>query len=252
MKYVFAGDRQISVNILKWIIDRGYSPSALMVSKGKNESHSAELIKISNLSDDKIFVGKTFSEIASIETLKSIKADYFIGIHFPYIISSEVLNIPKIGFLNLHPAFLPYNKGWHTPSWAILDGTPYGATLHFMSEELDKGDIVYQKKVEVKPNDTANSLYKKVLTLEEEVFKEAFDDLLSLNSKREKQNVKGTSHIKGDLIKVQEINLLDTYKAEELINILRALTTNDINEAAFYIKEDKKIAIQIKLINIEK
>lgn len=248
MKYVFAGDRQISVNILKWIIDRGYSPSALIVSNGKNESHAHELIKISNLPEDRVFVAKSFSEPASIVTLNSLDADYFIGIHFPYIISSEVLIIPKIGFLNLHPAYLPYNKGWHTPSWAILDGTSYGATLHFMSEALDEGDIIHQKKMEVKPNDTANSLYKKGLTLEEEVFQEAFDDLLSLNPKRQKQNFKGTSNKKGDLIKVQEIKLLDTYKAEELINILRALTTNDLNEAAYFIKDGKKITIQINLL----
>jgi methionyl-tRNA formyltransferase len=248
MKYVFAGDRQISVNILKWIIDRGYCPSALIISAGKNESHSAELIKISNLPVDRIFVGKSFYEPASIVTLNSLDADYFIGIHFSYIIPSSVLNIPKIGFLNLHPAHLPYNKGWHTPSWALLDGTPYGATLHFMSEVLDEGDIIHQKKIEVKPDDTANSLYKKVLTLEEEVFQEAFDDLLSLNPKRQKQNFEGTSYIKGDLIKVQEINLFDSYKAEELINILRALTTNDINESAYFIKDGKKISIQINLL----
>lgn len=248
MKYVFAGDRQISVNILKWIIDRGYNPSALIVSTGKNESHAAELIKVSNLPKEKVFVGKSFTEPKSIIILNSLEADYFIGIHFPYIISSEVLNIPKYGFLNLHPAYLPYNKGWHTPTWAILDGSSYGATLHFMSEALDGGDIIHQKKIEVKPNDTANSLYKKVLTLEEEVFQESFDDLLTLNPKRKKQYYKGTSHSKHDLIKVQEINLLKAYNAEELINILRALTTNDVNEASYFIKDGKKIMVQIKLI----
>lgn len=247
MKYVFAGDRQISVNILKWMISKGYSPAALMVSFGKNESHADELIKISKLPSNLVFIGKSFSELSSIETLKSLDADYFIGIHSPYIISSTVLNIPKVGFLNLHPAYLPYNKGWHTPSWAILDGTPYGATLHFMSDALDEGDIIHQKKIEVKPDDTANSLYKRVLALEEEVFYEAFDDLLSLVPTRKKQCSKGTSHTKRDFIKVQEINLLETYKAEELISKIRALTTNDINEAAYFIKDGKKIRIQINL-----
>jgi methionyl-tRNA formyltransferase len=251
MKYVFAGDRQISVNILKWMIAKGYSPVALMVSSGKNESHADELIKISNLPQNKILIGKSFSERTSIETLKSLGADYFIGIHFPYVISSEVLNIPKIGFLNLHPAYLPYNKGWHTPSWAILDGTPYGATLHFMSETLDEGDIIHQKIIEVKPDDTANSLYKRVLSLEEQVFHEAFDDLLSLVPSRVKQYTEGTSHTKRDLIKVQEINYLEYYKAEELISKIRALTTNDINEAAYFIVDGKKVRIQINLSTVE-
>jgi methionyl-tRNA formyltransferase len=70
--------------------------------------------------------------------------------------------------LNLHPV-LPYNKGWNTPSWAILDNTTYGATLHFMTEALDEGDIIHQKKLEIVFADTANTLYQKALELEKEV-----------------------------------------------------------------------------------
>ena len=106
------------------------------------------------------------------------------------MISKEVLIIPKIGFLNLHPSFLPYNKGWNTPSWAILDKTPYGATLHFMDQTLDEGDIIHQKRIDVLTVDTANNLYKKILKLEEEVFFEAFDELWkgSTNSKDPEKN----------------------------------------------------------------
>jgi methionyl-tRNA formyltransferase len=251
MKYVFAGDRQISVHILKWIMDKGYYPEALIVPSGKNSTHADELINLSKLSKERIFIGNSFSELSSIEILKSLNVDYFIGIHFPYLIPKEVLIIPKIGFVNLHPSFLPYNKGWNTPSWAILDKTPYGATLHFMDQTLDDGDIIHQKRIDVLPDETANSLYKKTLKLEEEVFFEAFDELISLKPSRQKQISKGTAYKKRDLKSIQEINILDNYNAEELINKMRALSTNDINEAAFFIKDGKKIAIQIKLINIE-
>lgn len=251
MKYVFAGDRQISVHILKWIMDKGYYPEALIVPSGKNATHADELINLSKLSKERMFIGNSFSELSSIEILKSLNVDYFIGIHFPYLIPKEVLIIPKIGVLNLHPSFLPYNKGWNTPSWAILDKTPYGATLHFMDQTLDDGDIIHQKRIDVLPDDTANSLYKKTLKLEEEVFFEAFDELISLKPSRQKQISKGTAYKKRDLKSIQEINILDNYNAEELINKMRALSTNDINEAAFFIKDGKKIAVQIKLINIE-
>lgn len=251
MKFVFAGDRQISVNILKWIIDRGYTPSALMVSNGKNESHADELIKISNLSDDRVFIGNSFSEPASIVTLNSLQIDYFIGIHFPYIISSEVLNIPKIGFLNLHPAYLPYNKGWHTPSWAILDSTPYGATLHFMSEELDDGDIINQKEIEVKSYDTANTLYAKVLKLEEEVFYESFESIVNFKTCRLKQQFKGSSYKKNDLQQVREFNLEENVKVKDFLDKIRALTTNNINEIAYFKENENKIGVKIEFVQLE-
>lgn len=95
--------------------------------------------------------------------------DYIFGIHFPYIIKNELINLPKVGFLNLHPAYLPFNKGWHTPSWAILDERNR-ATLHFMSEELDGGDIIAQEELEVSSTVTANELYRQALNLKENYF----------------------------------------------------------------------------------
>lgn len=251
MKYAFAGNREISVKILKFLISQGYSPKALFTTEGKNDSHSNELIHLSDLDSDYIFSGIDFKKNQNIEKLKKLDLDYIFGIHFPYIIPEEVLSIPKIGFLNLHPAFLPFNKGWHTPSWAILDKTPFGATLHFMTKELDAGDIIHQKQIKIKPDDTANSLYLRTLQLEYEVFQEAFPDLLTLNPSRKTQSETGTSKNKKDLAKIQEINLSESYKAEDLIDKLRALTTNNIEEAAFIKKEGKKIAITITLTELK-
>lgn len=251
MKYVFAGDREISCNILKYIISHGFKPSLLLVTNDNNTTHAEELIKISNLSKENIIYGKEFSKDYSISKLLTLDLDYIIGVHFPYIIPEKVLKIPKIGFLNLHPAYLPYNKGWHTPSWAIIDDTPYGATLHFMSKELDAGDIIHQKKIIVEPSDTANSIYKKVLKLEEEVFKEAFPELLTKNPKRRQQSLKGTAHSKRDLMSMQKVNLNENVNVEDFINKLRALTTNDINEAAFFLKNGKKYMLQIKISEIK-
>jgi methionyl-tRNA formyltransferase len=151
----------------------------------------------------------------------------------------------------LHPAYLPYNKGWHTPSWAILDKTPYGATLHFMEEALDEGDIIHQKKLQILPHDTANNLYQRVLELEAEVFYEAFEALLSLKPKRKKQNERGTSHVKRDFHKLQQIDLNKECHPVEFIDKLRALTTNKESESAYFIKDGKKIGIQVKLFEMD-
>jgi len=251
MKYAFAGDRKISCNILKYIMSRGFEPSMLLVSNKKDTTHAKELIKISELSEDKIIRGELFSNFENIEKLNSLELDYVIGVHFPYIIPKTLLACAKVGFINLHPAYLPYNKGWHTPTWAILDKTKYGATLHFMAEALDAGDIINQKTLKVTCYDTADSLYKKVLELEEKVFIESFDDLLTLSPKRLKQTKKGTSHNKKDLRAIKEINLEASLKTKDIIDRLRALTTNDISESAYFTKGNKKYAVQIKITKID-
>lgn len=245
MKYAFAGDRQISCDILKKLIVEGFNPSALIVSSGKNETHANKLIAISGLDKDKILYGNEIKKSKGVNLLKSLSLDYILGIHFPYIIPTTILDIPKIGFLNLHPAYLPYNKGWHTPSWAIIDNTPYGATLHFMTEKLDEGAIVHQLKIEVEKTDTANSLYNKVLKLEKKVFFEALPNLVSLNPRKIKQVGKGTSHSKKDLSKIQEIDLNEYILTSKLLDKLRALRTNNPSELPFFMDRGKRIGIKI-------
>ena len=246
MKYGFAGDRLISVNLLSFLIDEGYKPSFLIVNETKDSSHREELISLSGLTDRDIydidFINKNYSILADYDT------DYIFGIHFPYIISKPLLSIPKVGFINLHPAYLPYNKGWHTPSWAIFDKTKYGATLHFMSNDLDAGDIIAQREIEVKPNVTANELYQSVLKVEEQLFKDSFTNLLTLKPTRTKQVKEGTSYNKKDLAKVQEIDLNEKIFASDLIDKLRALTTNNIDEAAYFIVDEKKYRVQVNIV----
>ena len=197
---------------------------------------------------DNIYLHPSPNVSVSISSLKKMDLDYIIGIHYPYIICKKSLNIPRVGVLNLHPAYLPLNKGWHTPSWSILDSTKYGATLHFMEEELDQGDIVNQEELEVDICDTADSLYKKALQLEFKVFKDAYEDIVTLNPNRLKQLYQGTSHKKADLNKVAQIDLTKQYFFLEIYNKMRALTTNNIKEGAFFEHSGRKFKMQITII----
>lgn len=251
MKFAFAGDRDIAVAVLEFMMEEGCRPSALLVSGPDRASHAEDLTSLSGLPESHVLSGKEFSSPESVALLRGLELDYIIGVHFPYIISPEVLNIPSMGFLNLHPAYLPFNKGWHTPSWALLEKTPIGATLHFMSEQLDAGDIICQRELEVLPEDTANSLYARLKALEIEVFKEAFSDLKQMKPQRLEQNLSaGTSHLRKELFSpdIQELSLSRQYGLDELLDKLRALTTNNINEAAYFIKNNKKYRIQVTIV----
>lgn len=249
MKYGFAGNRDISVYILKFLIENGFSPSFLITSKKLDDlPHQEQLIDLSKLDSENIYYIEDINETSIDNPLTSYDVDYIFGIHFPLIIKKPILEIPKVGFLNLHPAYLPYNKGWHTPTWAILDNNKYGATLHFMTEELDAGDIIAQKEVKVEPYYTANELYQHVLEAEEELFKEALPAILTLKPIMTKQSNPGTCHNKKDLVKVQKIDLEEQVYPLELINKLRALTTNTLDEAAFFEIDGKRYSVQVSIV----
>ena len=247
MKYAFCGDREIATRVLKFMTSEGYPPSVLILSSSKSVSHADDLEKISGLNTNRIFIGNEIKSIKCIELMINEDIDYLFSIHFPHIISKKVLSIPKIGSINLHPAYLPYNKGWHTPSWAIIEGSDYGATLHFMTEKLDDGNILHQKKIDILPCDTADTLYRRVLDVEFDTFKEYFSKLLSLEPSSVPQSGLGTSHNRADLNKIQEIKLMQNYTASNIINLLRGLTTNQVSESCYFVTDGKKYHIQVSI-----
>jgi len=253
IKFAFAGDRQISVDILSFLLSKGLVPKILIIPDENSASHADELIKLcSKHSNIIVFRGKSFKTPNGIKRINEANLDYIFSIHFSEIYPNEILSIPKYGILNLHPAYLPYNRGWHTPTWAIIDETPYGATLHFMNETVDTGDIVHQKKIKILPNDTADSLYKRVLKTEYETFIEAWPSIQKKEYNRLKQNPKNaTTHKKRDIVNIQNIDLNQNVKAKDLINKIRGLTTNKNEENAFFYENGKKYCIQINIYEEE-
>lgn len=246
---IYAGDREISVKVLEFIIGQGVRPCGLMVGSGKSTSHAEELLSLCRyLDDSRILKGDLFRTKDGMKILCSLKPDYIICVHFPYIVPKEVLSIPKHGVLNLHPAYLPYNRGWHTPSWAIWEKTPYGGTLHFMDEGIDTGDIIHQKKIDILPSDTADSIYRKTLSLELDIFKEVWPFIASERYFCKKQPVyNGSVHTKKDIASIQHVDLDEKIKAGDLIRRLKALTTNNIKEAAYFKEGGKAYRMQIKI-----
>ena len=249
MRIAFAGDRDISVKVLDFILNNGVKPLALLLPDDAKSSHDEELMKMcSFLERDRILEGSLFCERKSIELIRQLDLDYIICIHFPYIVPEKILRIPRIGVLNLHPAFLPFSRGWHSATWAILEGTPIGATLHLMDAGIDSGPIIHQKRLDVSPGDTADALYKRVKMLELEIFKEAWPQLVLGTLKQRPQNInEGTMHNHQDLFErsIQRIDLEQSLKAGDLIRQLRALTTNQIQDSAYYDVDGKRYRIQV-------
>ena len=139
------------------------------------------------------------------------KPDLLLSVHCPALFSKTLLSIPKIGCLNLHNSFLPWNKGAHACTWAIVDDTPHGATLHWIDEGVDTGDIFFQKELFILDHDTADSLYRRTVDLEISIFEIGIKRFIDGDRTRIKQNGRGSFHGKKDITR-----------------LIRALTTSDI------------------------
>ena len=93
---------------------------------------------------------------------------------FMRIISPQFVRKYKNRILNIHPALLPSFSGLQAQEQAIKYGAKYsGCTVHFADEEVDTGPIIIQAVVKVKDSDTEQSLSKRILTKEHEIYPQA-------------------------------------------------------------------------------
>lgn len=90
----------------------------------------------------------------------------------------ELFSIPRFGTVNLHDSLLPKFTGFSPVIWSLISGAGHtGLTAHLMDDELDTGDILVQRAVEITPTSTGTSLVYDTLDLVPDVLEEALDGL---------------------------------------------------------------------------
>ena len=111
--------------------------------------------------------------------LRDCNVDLILLAGFMKKIPKNVVRLYKKKIMNIHPALLPKygGKGFYgmnVHNAVINSGDNYsGATVHYVNEFYDKGDVIIQKKVKIELNDDAHSLSKKVLSIEHEIYPQA-------------------------------------------------------------------------------
>jgi methionyl-tRNA formyltransferase len=99
-----------------------------------------------------------------ITRISSMKPDTIFSFYYRHMIPVEILNIPRIGSFNLHGSLLPRFRGRAPVNWVLVEGEQEtGLTLHCMVEKPDAGDIIVQRRVAIAFEDTAYTLFMKMV-----------------------------------------------------------------------------------------
>ena len=106
------------------------------------------------------------NRIYTTHFLSKFDLDYIYCIGWSYLLSEDLLNLPKNGVIGFHPAKLPQNRGRHPIIWAIALGLEETASTFFLMDEgADSGPIVSQIVVPIQPDDDARSLYDRLILI---------------------------------------------------------------------------------------
>ena len=102
-------------------------------------------------------------EPEAIERIRSLEPDLIVVAAFGQILPQELLDIPRLGCINIHASLLPALRGAAPIQWAVINGDEQsGITLMQMDAGLDTGDILFQESVPIGPEETGESLYDKL------------------------------------------------------------------------------------------
>jgi methionyl-tRNA formyltransferase len=101
-----------------------------------------------------------------IEKIKSYNTDIGVVVSFGKIIPEKVFTLPKFGCFNVHFSLLPQYRGASPVQQALIDGQiKTGVTAFYIDKGLDSGHIIFQDSLDISGDDTACSLFDKLITL---------------------------------------------------------------------------------------
>lgn len=124
-----------------------------------------------------------------IKKIKNLKPDLIVVVSYGMILPKEILKIPKLGCINVHPSLLPKYRGPTPIETAVINGDKKtGVTTMYMNEKMDEGDIILQKEIEIEKNETAGELWNKLSKIGAKLLIETINKIEKNNIKRKKQN----------------------------------------------------------------
>ena len=169
LKIVFMGTPDFAVESLKEIVDAGYNVEAVVTNTDKQKGRGMKTIptpvkqyaleqKIEIYQPEKIRKNKEF-----IEKIKKINPDVICVVAYGKILPKEILDIPKLGCINVHGSLLPEYRGAAPIQWAVINGDKItGVTTMYMDVGMDTGDIILKKEVEIGKNETTGELWERL------------------------------------------------------------------------------------------
>jgi methionyl-tRNA formyltransferase len=234
--------------VAEWLKQGGDEIVGLVLQPPDDRRYGEEILAALNLPADRIWNANQLREPNTLTALRRLTPDLGISAFFGYILKPELIQVFPAGCINLHSALLPYNGGWHTNVWPIIDGTPAGTTIHYIDAGVDTGDIISQRRVAVEATDTGGSLHEKITRDLVDLFKETWPLIRAGQNRRTPQDrTKATVHRKSELDQISVIDLERNYRAGDLINLLRAKTYPPY-PSAYYVEAAKRTYVRIELL----
>lgn len=204
MNIVFMGTPDFAIPALTVLIHSEHSVSAVFTQpdKPKGRGHKLASPPVKVLAEQNgisVYQPESLKKNADeyIKIIKDINPDIIVVAAYGKILPKEVLDIPKLGCVNIHGSLLPKYRGAAPIQWAVLNGDKEtGVTTMLMNEGLDTGDILLTEKTEIGENETASELFDRLSLMGADILLRTIDALQKGEITPKKQDASKATYAK--------------------------------------------------------
>jgi len=227
IKVIFCGTPLIASKILQTLLDLNVNLVACISQPDRELDRNKKVIfsqtkKIAIDNNIKLFQPEKISTI--YDEINKLKPDLIITCAYGQFISENILNVPKLGAINIHTSLLPKLRGGAPIHRAIINGEiKTGVTLMKMIKKMDAGDILFQEEVEISKTDNYDDLYLKLINTSSNMIKNNLIDIINKNYNSKVQNE--TEVTFGFNIKLEETFIDFNKSSFEIYNLIRGLNS---------------------------
>ncbi len=223
MKIVFMGTPDYAAVTLEKLIGSKHEIAAVFAQPDKKVGRKQILTPppvkvVAEKNNIPVFQPNTLRDGEAFGILKDINPDIIVVVAYGKILPEEILSLPKYGCINGHASLLPKYRGASPIQWCIVCGeTKTGVTVMQMDKDMDTGDILSQREVEIGEKETAEQLFDRLAVISADLMLETLENIENITPI--KQNNDEATY--APIIK-KEMALLDFSKsAKELSNSVR-------------------------------
>ena len=169
MKIVFMGTPDFAKESLEAVYNAGHEVLAVVTNpdrpKGRGMKLVASPVKEFAIEKNlKIYQPeKVRKNVEFIEEIKKLEPDVICVVAYGKILPQEILEIPKLGCINVHGSLLPKYRGAAPIQWAVLNGDKTtGVTTMYMDVGMDTGDMILKEETEIGENETTGELWDRL------------------------------------------------------------------------------------------
>ena len=227
MRIVFMGTPECGVPSLNALLDAGYDVAARCTQPDRPQGRRMTLtpcpVKIAAQARGvQVLQFERIRRQEGLDAMRALKPDLYVTAAFGQILSQKLLDVPKIGTVNVHPSLLPKYRGPAPVNWSIIEGeTRTGVTTMMTDAGMDTGDILLVRETELSPDEDAAMLSERLSRVGAELLVETIRRIEAGTCPRTPQDSEAASYFP---MLTKETGRIDwTRGAQAVVNLVRGV-----------------------------